>query len=90
MEFSDRLKSLRETKGVSQQALANAIYVSRSAIAKWENGLGMPNKESQKSLCEYFKISIDELVSDNDFSSVKKNVTIYKKNILKTYSLPFR
>lgn len=82
MEFSDRLKSLRETKGVSQQDLANAIYVSRSAIAKWENGLGMPNKESQKSLCEYFKISIDELVSDNDFSSVKKNVTIYKKNIL--------
>ena len=50
MEFKDRLKKLRKEKAISQQELANAIYVSRSAVAKWENGLGLPNPESMVTL----------------------------------------
>ena len=81
MEFSEKLKKLREEKGVSQQKLADDIYVSRSAVAKWENGLGMPCLESQKLLCDYFGIETTDLVSDSDTIAVKKNKIIHKYKI---------
>ena len=45
MEFSEKLKELRMQKGISQTKLAEDIHISRSAVAKWENGLGLPNDE---------------------------------------------
>lgn len=56
MEFKDKLKKIRTEKGISQQALADAIFVSRSAVAKWENGLGYPNEASYKALAQYFGV----------------------------------
>ncbi len=58
--FKDRLKTLRKEKGISQQELANSIFVSRSAVAKWENGLGLPSKASYDSLLDYFQITAEE------------------------------
>ena len=78
MEFSKKLKELREKRGISQQALADDIYVSRSAVAKWENGLGMPCKESQQVLCDFFNVAYDELFTDSDSIIVKKNRIIFK------------
>lgn len=78
MEFSKKLKELREKRGISQQALADDIYVSRSAVAKWENGYGIPCKESQQSLCDFFNVSYDELFSESDPIIVKKNRIIFK------------
>ncbi len=62
MIFSEKLKKLRCERGISQAGLAEALHVSRSAVAKWENGLGMPSKESIAMIAEYFGISEDELV----------------------------
>ena len=78
MEFCDKLKDLRAKKGVSQAKLAADIHISRSAVAKWENGLGLPNDESLKLLSEYFGISIEELLPDkpNAETIVSKNKTI--------------
>ena len=59
--FKDRLRALRKEKGVSQQTLANSIFVSRSAVAKWENGLGLPSRASYEALLDYFQITCDEL-----------------------------
>lgn len=56
MEFKDKLKSLRKERGLSQQALADSIFISRSAVAKWENGLGLPNDESMNALLTYFDV----------------------------------
>ena len=56
MEFAKRLKQLRGEKGISQTKLAADIHISRSAVAKWENGLGMPSDESLQMLAEYFGI----------------------------------
>lgn len=64
MQFNEKLKELRAKKGVSQSELAESIYVSRSAVAKWENGLGLPSNESLRLLCEYFEVSKEELYSD--------------------------
>ena len=63
MEFSEKLREHRLQKGVSQAKLAADIHISRSAVAKWENGLGLPNDESLKILAEYFDISIASLIN---------------------------
>ena len=78
MEFSEKLKELRSGKGISQAKLAADIHISRSAVAKWENGLGLPNDESLKLLAEYFGITIDELIPNksNEEILVSKNKTI--------------
>lgn len=59
MEFKDKLKTLRKEKGISQQTLADAIFISRSAVAKWENGLGLPNETSLNALAAYFRVNKD-------------------------------
>lgn len=56
MEFKEKLKKLRQEKGLSQQGLADAIYVSRSAVAKWENGLGWPSADCLAALADYFDV----------------------------------
>ncbi len=78
MEFSQKLKELRNKKGVSQAKLAADIHISRSAVAKWENGLGLPNDESLKLLADYFGVTIDELISNKSTEEilVLKNKTI--------------
>ena len=64
MEFSEKLKELRSEKGISQAKLAVDIHISRSAVAKWENGLGLPSDESLKMLAEYFGVGVGELLPD--------------------------
>ena len=77
MEFKERLKKLRGKRGVSQESLAKSIYVSRSAVAKWENGLGLPGRSSYETLLLYFDISETELpLCDNDEIMVSKNKRI--------------
>ena len=50
MDFADKLKHLRGKHGLSQAALAKKIFVSRSAVAKWENGLGLPDDGNLQAL----------------------------------------
>ena len=90
MEFCDKLKELRAEKGVSQTKLAADIHISRSAVAKWENGLGLPNDESLKLLSEYFSVSIDDLLPDKPTAEtiVSKNKTIdQQKKVILGFSI---
>ncbi|MBQ7874604.1 MAG: helix-turn-helix transcriptional regulator [Oscillospiraceae bacterium] len=85
MEFSDKLKELRMQKGISQAKLARDIHISRSAVAKWENGLGLPSEDSLNILSEYFEINVSELLpnKNSEESLVSKNKTIkIQKNII--------
>ena len=81
MEFSEKLKELRSEKGISQAKLAADIHISRSAVAKWENGLGLPSDESLKLLAEYFGVGVGELLPDksNEEILVEKNKTIARQ-----------
>lgn len=56
MEFGKKLKKLRTDQGLSQQKLADMIFMSRSAVAKWENGLGLPSEESYEALAQVFGV----------------------------------
>ena len=74
--FKDKLKELRAKKGISQQELAEKIFVSRSAICKWESGLGIPSDVNLKALCEYFEVD-EEWLFDRD--DLKEGINITKK-----------
>ena len=74
MEFKENLKQLRIKKGLTQAQLAEKLFVSRSTVAKWENGLGLPNTESMALLEELFDISASELATkEPEKVIVKKN-----------------
>jgi transcriptional regulator with XRE-family HTH domain len=66
MTFSEKLKQLRSEKGVSQTKLAADIHISSSAVAKWENGLGMPSEASLQLLSEYFGVTVEELNRESE------------------------
>ena len=70
MEFNEKLQELRKRKGLTQEQLAESLYVSRTAISKWESGRGYPSIDSLKRVAEFFSVTIDELLSGNDVLSV--------------------
>ena len=63
MEFGEKLLELRNSKGMTQEELAEALFVSRTAISKWESGRGYPSIDSLKEISKFFSVSIDELLS---------------------------
>ena len=63
MEFHEKLQTLRKSRGMTQEELAEALYVSRTAISKWESGRGYPSIDSLKEISSYFSVSIDQLLS---------------------------
>lgn len=63
MEFHEKLQQLRKQKGLTQEQLAEKLYVSRAAISKWESGRGYPSIDSLKAIARFYCISIDELLS---------------------------
>ena len=73
MEFGEKLLELRNSKGMTQEELAAALFVSRTAISKWESGRGYPSIDSLKEISRFFSVSIDELLSGD------KLVTIAEK-----------
>lgn len=66
MEFHERLQELRKQKGLTQEELAQALFVSRTAVSKWESGRGYPNIDSLKAISAFFSVTIDELLSSKE------------------------
>ena len=73
MEFNEKLQELRKSKSMTQEELAEALFVSRTAISKWESGRGYPNLDSLKELSRYFSVSIDELICPEEILSAAEN-----------------
>ena len=63
MEFHEKLQALRKQKGLTQDELAQILYVSRAAVSKWESGRGYPSIDSLKQISTYFSITVDNLLS---------------------------
>ncbi len=62
MEFNEKLQELRKGRGLTQEELAGALFVSRTAVSKWESGRGYPGIDSLKEISRYFSVTIDELI----------------------------
>ena len=63
MEFHEKLRELRKNRGMTQEELAEALFVSRTAISKWESGRGYPGIDSLKEISKFFSVTIDELLT---------------------------
>ena len=70
MEFNQKLQELRKQKGLTQDKLAESLYVSRTAISKWESGRGYPNIESLKAIAKFFSVTVDELLSTDELLTI--------------------
>ena len=70
MEFNEKLQELRKQKGLTQEELAVSLYVSRTAISKWESGRGYPNIESLKDIAKFFSVTVDELLSTDEVLTI--------------------
>ena len=66
MELSEKLQQLRKQKELTQEQLAQALFVSRTAVSKWESGRGYPSIDSLKAIASFFSISVDELLSGEE------------------------
>lgn len=70
MEFHEKLQELRKSRGLTQEELAQELYVSRTAVSKWESGRGYPGIDSLKVISAYFSVTIDDLLSGEKLLSI--------------------
>ena len=70
MEFNEKLQELRLRKGLTQEELSKALFVSRTAVSKWESGRGYPSIDSLKEISKFFSVSIDDLLSGEKLLSI--------------------
>ena len=87
LEFYEKLQELRKSRKLTQEELAEALYVSRTAISKWESGRGYPSIDSLKAIAGFFSVSIDELLSADTLVSIAEKEN--KSNIQRVYNLLF-
>ena len=85
MEFNEKLQRLRIGKNLTQEQLAKQLYVSRTAVSKWESGKGYPNIESLKCISKFFSITIDELLSSEELINLAE--TENYSNIKRIYNI---
>ena len=70
MEFNEKLRTLRNQRGFTQEELAERLFVSRTAISKWESGRGYPNIDSLKAIAKLFSVTVDELLSGEEVLTI--------------------
>lgn len=87
MEFHEKLQELRKNKGLTQEELAKELYVSRTAISKWESGRGYPSIDSLKEISKFFSVSIDDLLSSEELITAVQNEN--QENLKQIYELLF-
>ena len=66
MELLEKLQALRRQRGCTQEELSRRLYVSRTAVSKWESGRGIPGIDSLKAISQVFGVSIDSLLSGEE------------------------
>lgn len=66
VEFGEKLKRLREEKGMTQQTLAEQLYVTRQAVSRWECGARYPDLLTAKKIGQILEVSVDELISGEE------------------------
>ena len=83
MEFHEKLQQLRKRKKLTQEELAQALFVSRTAVSKWESGRGYPNIDSLKTIAKYFGVSVDELLSGEELLTIAEADTRKREDHLR-------
>ena len=87
MEFGEKLQDLRKARNLTQEELAEILYVSRTAISKWESGRGYPSIDSLKEISCFFDVTIDDLLSSEKLISIAKREN--ESNLQRLYNIFF-
>ena len=82
MEFGEKLQTLRKNRGLTQEELAESLFVSRTAVSKWESGRGYPSIDSLKQIFAFFSVSIDDLLSGEELLTLAEADHKQKQNHL--------
>lgn len=85
MELSEKLQQLRKKNDLTQEQLAQQLFVTRTAVSKWESGKGYPNIGSLKSLSKLFSVSIDDLLSGEELITLAASEN--RANMRKVFGL---
>lgn len=83
MEFGEKLQQLRKKKGLTQEELAGVLYVSRTAVSKWESGRGYPNIDSLKAIAKFFGVTIDDLLSGGEMLTIAQEESRQREDSLR-------
>ena len=75
VKVGERIAACRKRKGLSQEELAERLYVTRQAISKWENGTSVPSIDTLCEISQMFEISFEEILGlfDKEKIEVDKN-----------------
>lgn len=84
MALNDNIKKLREEKNLTQQQMADKLYVSRQTICRWENGSRCPDLITAKKLALELGVSMDDLVSDEDVKDIQIKYGIWRSEKIKS------
>ena len=76
MKLSEQIKKYRKDNNMTQTDFAKKLYVSKQAISKWENDLGLPDVSLYPVLSEILNVSIDELMGKKKKSNSNKKIII--------------
>lgn len=66
MKFGEKIRQLREEKGMTQQEMAGKLYVTRQAVSRWECGARYPDLLTAKKIAQIFQVTTDELLSGEE------------------------
>ena len=83
MALSDNIKKFREERNLTQQQLADKLYVSRQTVCRWENGSRCPDLITAKKLALELNVSMDELIADDGVNAIQMNYVIWKSERVK-------
>lgn len=83
MALGEKLKESRIKKGYSQGDVAELLHISRQSISKWENGNSYPDLDNLVKLSNYYEVSIDELLKENQ--EFKKKIAENEVKIEENY-----
>jgi len=86
MNVSEKIRTLRKSKGMSQEELAGQVNISRQAVSRWENGTALPDADNIVQLSKLFGVTTDYLLmdsyeSDEDSPKIKENNKILHANL---------
>lgn len=80
--FADKIKTLRSQKGLSQEGLAKALYLTQQSVSRWETGKSYPDLPTLQALADYFGVKIDDLVGSEEYSSAKAESKVHSSPAL--------
>lgn len=89
MTFGEKIKKLRTDKSLTQDELAEKLYVTRTAISKWESDRGYPNIDSLKQIAKFFSVTVDDLLSADELLTIAEQDNKQKEKYFRdlVYSL---